>query len=142
MNEEERRQELVRRLSVAFEAWKKDGAGSTEVDNLNKSIGLAMSNGIDLVLKISKSVLDITETGKRPISRQDAIEFSTGTEGDFILFDIPSNLNKGNIQRSKRFELVAVNAFRDEGSVLLLKTGQVGAFGIFSPDQVAALEVK
>lgn len=128
--------ELSRNFSKAFEAWKK----GQSID-LNQAIRFAMSNGIDLTLKMPKSVLDKTAT-TRPMSRRDAIEFSNGTEGDLILFNIPSELNKGKIQYIKRFELIAVNDYRDGGPSLLIRSRFAGIFGVLRPNEVASLELK
>lgn len=130
-------EQTTEEFSKAFEAWKKSPAGATETANLNKAITAALTNGIDLALKIPKSVLDKTAT-TRPISRQDAIEFSTETEGDVIVFDVPSETNRHKIQRGKRFELVA-EIYRGNPA-LLIKSPTAGTFGVFYADEIAALE--
>jgi hypothetical protein len=130
------RLELSQNLSKAFEVWKtkrEDSAG------LNRAIETVIANGIGLVLRIPKNVFRTTAT--QPISRRNAIDFAR-EEADFIVFDIPSNLSKGEVQPEKRFELVAMDDWRHkEPPSLLIKNGD-GVFGTFSSDQVAALEVK
>lgn len=111
-------------LAIAFEAWK-----SGKETDLDKAIGIALSNGIGLVIKIPKSVLDETAE-KKPITRQDAIEFSTGTEGDLILFDIPSD---------KKLGLAVLDDFRHKEPPCLLIKSEKGIFGSFFPNQVAFL---
>jgi hypothetical protein len=132
------RLELSQNLSKTFEAWK---TGKTEAADLNEAIRLAVSNGIDLVLKIPNSVFN-EKMGKRPISRRDAIELSTGMERNLTSFYIPSELNKNRVQYNKRFELIVVNDYRDGGPSLLIRSKSEGTFGIFSRDQIAALEPK
>jgi hypothetical protein len=127
----EQKKELTpaQRLSAAFEVWKtkwEDSAG------LNRAIEVAMANRIGLILRVSDKVLD-ENVGRQRLSRGNVGYLATGREGGLIMFDIPSD---------KKFELVAVDDWDHKGPPsLLIKSGD-GIFGTFSPDQVAALEIK
>jgi hypothetical protein len=134
------RSEFGQNLTKAFEVWKEGRATKADVESLGEAINFAMANGIDLVLKVPKSVLDKT-ADTRPILRQDAIFFSTGTDGDLLVFDIPSEINKYSIG-SRALELKAIANYRDFGPCVLLKSRSVGTFGSFLPGEVASIEPK
>jgi len=132
MEQVELRQKAAEGLSAAFVAWNSDNAGSAEDDNLSRAIGFAVSNGIELVLKIPDRVLD-ENVGKQRLFRGNVTEFVTGIEGDLMLFNVPS---------SKKYSLVVMDDFRHkEHSSISIKDGN-GPFGRFLPKQIAALELK
>ena len=134
------RSEFRENLTKAFEVWKEGKATAADVANLNSAINFAMRNGIDLVLKIPKSVVDKT-ADTRPMLKQDALFFSSGNDVENLLFDIPAEINSHNIG-SRALELKVIPEYRDWGPCVLLKSRSIGTFGTFLPSEIASIEPK
>ena len=73
--------------------------------------------------------------------RQDAIDFSTGAEGDLLVFSIPSEINKHSFG-SRGLELKVSPDYRDFGLCILLGNRSVGTFAVLFPDEVASIGLK
>lgn len=124
-------------LEKLLNRWKE--YPSEQIIGLRYAILFARTNGIDLVLKIPKSVLNNTGPTKA-IGEADVITYSSSDKKNFI-FDIPSEIESDQIQRSKRLRLEVSN-YRDFGPHILIKNDTVGVFGAFPPNEVASIEVK
>lgn len=138
MGERKTREELIQRLSAAFEVWKSSGEG---VEALNKAIGIALANGIDLVLGISDGAVNKTG-GFIPISEQAVNKFAMEPKDGQKLFYVPSTLNKNKEQYERRLELVVVDDYLHKEPFLLIVSRPKGAFGKFFRNQVADLKPK
>ncbi|MCX6704600.1 MAG: hypothetical protein NTZ07_04130 [Candidatus Woesebacteria bacterium] len=135
------RLDICEKLSGAFGDWKSGQKGPEVVDALNEAIQFARNNGIDLVLKVPKSVLDKPAIIV-PILKHDVISYSSGVEKSHFIFEIPSELSKSKIGYSKKLSLIAAESLGASATVLILKHQDRGFFGMFKPDQVEALQPK
>ena len=125
-------------LEKLLNRWKE--YPSEQIIGLRYAILFARTNGIDLVLKIPKSVL--RKTGPiKPISENDATMYSSDIDKNNFIFNIPSDFGIESIQRGKRFKLEILN-YRDFGPSVLIKSDTLGVFGVFLPDEVASIDVK
>ena len=134
------RSEFGQNLTKAFEVWKEGKATVDDTKNLDRAFKFAFANGIDLVIKMPKSVLN-QPVDTIPILRQDAIFFSTGLEGDFLLFDVPSMMNE-KFTGSKRLGLRAKDV-DGLGTCIELNSMAMGVpVATFLPDEIASIELK
>ena len=132
------RSEFRKNLVNSFEVWKKGKATSADIDKLDKAIKFAWENGIDLVLKVPRSLIDKT-CGARSMSKDDAMDFSRNLGGSLFIFDIPSENNRRSEWRNQ-LRLKAVAKYRDLGPCVLLQDRFIGTFGTFLPGEIASIE--
>lgn len=109
------------------------------LNTLGNVIEGASKNGIDLVLKMPKSV---TQMGpqQRPMNLSDAMEYSSGSDGENVFIVIPAEANRDNYTKYKRFWLTTEDY--DNVPALLLRIREHSILGIFHASEVASIEPK
>lgn len=76
---------------------------SDHAKHLAEIFNYARENGIELEVHIPKAVLNRGED--TPLTRQDFMTYSTGTDDDSFLFDIPSDVSKSNVFSRHRYTI-------------------------------------
>lgn len=130
-------------LSSKFDAWNKGNPTKEQIAELGKAIQFAAANGIDLVVKMPKNTVH-KKSGTKAIKLEDAIKFSSGTDEENIIFEIPSNMNIRDRGHSKQIKLGVKEEYLSLGTVIQMrneKTGD-GMFAAFVPGELLSIGVK
>jgi len=133
------RSEIGKTLKFTLGEWQSDYANMDPLLKLGGVIKDAGENGIDLVLKMPKN---ITQRGQfqRPMDMADALEFSSGTDGENIFITVPAEANRANYPKYKQFWLTVEDY--DNVPSVFLRIGRHAILGVFHASEVASIEVK
>lgn len=139
--------ELGTQLLNTFTDWKSDPANPKKIDAFQKQLDFAGTNGIDLVLTVSRNERDRWDSQPtRPMSTSDASEYGyeAALPGNrFVtVFSVTSEMNMRNVSEKDQNTLKVVDSYRNFGPVLFLNNKRGGTVGIFLPNEIDSTELK
>lgn len=135
----EKTAEIGKSLENALGEWKKDYANMEALNTLGTVIKDASKNGIDLVLKMPKSVTQMGQQ-QRPMDLADAMEYSSDADGENVFIVIPAEANMDKYTKYKRFWLSVENY--DDVPSLLFRIREHAILGVFHASEVTSIEPK
>ena len=130
--------EFEQYLATAFAFWKAENPPTFDPVVINECLEDARENGIDLVLKVPKSVFDKSKSGV-PMSKADAESRSwmSDIHEDNYHFNILSRDSK--VRTNNRHHLMGVV---DHGVPKLILFDRHGGIAVFRQDEIASIELK
>jgi len=128
------------KLISDFEAWRNGKLAVDDVADLNKSIIFASDNGIDLVLKVSNSILErVVNTRSRVL--QDLSDSPTKEEGTLLTLDILSKKKAAELN-CKRLEVRVMQDYQHLGPCVVVRSVSDGFITPLFPDEVSSIGLK
>ena len=123
-------------LLDAFELWKAGKSSILTANKLDNDLITASRNGVELILKVPKDVLE--KDG--PMIRQDAMSYVSEINDDIAIFNVRSDKN-GESSNSKERLRLGIVEYRDE-QYLILSSLPGGIIAMLKGNEVTSLDVK